>query len=646
MKKLLPLIIIMYSITLQAQNFGFEDGNFNDWDLYYGQNDRDKIFGFCFKKGISNIVGGQNSPNYHNLESQGFDPLLGSSILPKVIEGNFSARIGSNGTDTKKASRLSKTFIVTSSEPYLKINYAIVTTDPSHNSCENPYFLMTLKKSNGSQIYSEYIISDYSNPYFKQQGAYLYKDWDCIKVDLSNYIGQDLTIDFTVADCSQGANTHFTYVYIDGLNKDAIEPIFTLDKQVYCKDDIVYANASDSKGEIDHFWSIEESDENGNRIPSTEVNKWFVATQANSINLTDLYTSLGGSFKCNKWYNIKLAVKNNCVQWKETTQLISFSCPKVDAGKDLCCTNLTSMPVLGGLDANPNYTYEWFPKYGLSHPYGSKTFIDCDNEDINEFDCFNYTLRATDQNGCFSEDEVIIHFSKPDIDIIQSQSCCNNKLEIRRGCHTSVLWSTGETTNSINVTEPGIYSVTASNSCSSSTKSVTVNTLPAVNLSRNLWDNANKGFWYSNGSNVNANNSFIITHVQNPQPNSGIYFATEYKLDIYSRGGQIIHTIEKAVTNCNGFSNNDIKWDGKINGQQVQSGVYNARLYLKNCFHNEWVPIEVTYCNGYETVCLDLRCEGGLGFKCGFFKVENCYKIGKICNDERRHNIFPINIQF
>ena len=113
-------------------------------------------------------------------------------------------------------------------------------------------------------------------------------------------------------------------------------------------------------------------------------------------------------------------------------------------------------------------------------------------------------------------------------------------------------------------------------------------------------------------------------------------------------GGQIIRVIENTINNCNGFPDNAISWDGKVNGQQVQDGVYNARLEIKNCrYKDEYKKVKILYCKSTVTDCLDLRCVISLPpyfHPCGFLKDELCYKMGTYCNDEAQEFIIPILI--
>jgi hypothetical protein len=596
-------LFILCFTPLNSQNLGFESGNFNNWNLYSGENNRLSIFGICINNGIKNIAGGLNSPNHHNIMTPGFDPLLGGSVLPRVIEGNFSARIGSYSVGLK-ASRLSRDITVSASEPFLKINYAIVMKDPGHNRCRNPYFQIRITKQNGSKIYEERIIADNSDPYFKTASGHLYKDWDCNLFDLAAYVGQTVRLEIEVRDCSKGARDHFTYVYIDGINKDVIEADFTMPKDVYCANEIITANASASYGEIDHFWSIEESDQFGNRYPSTEVSKWFTASQAGSINLSNLYQSLGGTFKCNTYYRIKLAVKNNCVPWKEVTKLIQISCPIANAGADICCSD-QSPDIIGSIIPNPDYTYQWSPQYGVSNPTNSSTLVDCDNDEITEQgDCFEYQLTVTDQYGCQATDEVRVFFAPPKFTLSQAQGCCGVRLFIQDdGCYTDIQWSTGESNvREIQVDEAGTYSVTLTNTCGQTTKSITVTNVDLVVEFQTIYPEFIAGAGMTpNGDGIN--DELVIYHFASDAPLKGqpiAYNATEYELHVVGRSG-VVYKVAEGNT-CDGFYNGEIRWDGKINGQLVQDGVYTYFLKVRNCAY-PW--IEVPVITGTEFECID-----------------------------------------
>jgi hypothetical protein len=448
------------------------------------------------------------------------------------------------------------------------------------------------------------LVADNNDPYFKKAAGVLYKDWDCYSFDLSNYAGETVRLEIETRDCSKGAPDHFAYAYIDGINQEVIEPSFSLPKNVYCGGENITADASASFGEIDHFWSIEESDQFGNRYPSTEVSKWFTASQAGAINLTDFYRSLGGTFKCNTYYRIKLAVRNNCVNWKETTQLIQISCPDANAGADICCSD--QLPdIIGSLFPNPNYTYQWSPQTGLSNPTNSSTLVDCDNPEIAEQgDCFQYKLTVTDQYGCQAEDEVRVFFAPPKFILSQAPGCCGVRLFIQDdGCYTDIQWSTGETNvREIQVDEAGVYSVTLSNTCGQTTKSITVTNVDLIEEFQTIYPEFIAGSGMTpNGDGVN--DELVIYHFASDAPLKGqpiAYNATEFELYVVGRGG-VVYKVATGST-CDGFYNGEIRWDGKINGQLVQDGVYTYFLKVRNCAY-PW--IEVPIITGTEFECID-----------------------------------------
>ena len=125
----------------------------------------------------------------------------------------------------------------------------------------------------------------------------------------------------------------------------------------------------------------------------------------------------------------------------------------------------------------------------------------------------------------------------------------------------------------------------------------------------------------------------IVYHTEATDPPYGRYSATHYKLDVYNRWGQLIRVMEDSIDLCSGFPPETIGWDGKVDGQYVQEGVYNMRLYLKNCRYQDWVPMKVTWCSRLETICLDSECLLSLiRFNpCGFLKDLACYEVGQRC---------------
>ena len=200
-------------VQSSCNNTNFNNGNFTGW---YGTT------------GLS-LVGPTNAqtPNYvstaygiingrQTIMTNGNDPCGG---FPRVdpLGGPFSVRLGNNNVDSE-AEQLMQTFLVSISNSSFTYRYAVVLEDPGHGSNEQPFFRALLRDQNGNIIpCSDFVVSAGSNipGFFNSTNCpgVVYKPWSTVNVDLTNYIGQQVTVEFTTGDCSQGA--HYGYAYID-----------------------------------------------------------------------------------------------------------------------------------------------------------------------------------------------------------------------------------------------------------------------------------------------------------------------------------------------------------------------------------------------------------------------------------------------
>jgi len=128
-------------------------------------------------------------------------------------------------------------------------------------------------------------------------------------------------------------------------------------------------------------------------------------------------------------------------------------------------------------------TYKWTPNMGLN----SYTIS---NPKASPADTITYTLAVINTaNGCKSEDSVKIDVKPvPDADILGADTstiCMGSSILLTSTNGSSYLWSTGATTQSINVNTAGKYSVdvTYANGCTdnSDITSIFVNPLPTAN---------------------------------------------------------------------------------------------------------------------------------------------------------------------
>lgn len=136
--------------------------------------------------------------------------------LPIVCPGYaFSARLGNQNTGAQ-AEGLSYTINVAtdSSNALFLYNYAVVMQDPGHTPAQQPRFELQVRDAFGNIIpCTSYLVSAAANiPGFQSAGSVRWKPWESVGVDLSPYIGQQVTIEMRTGDCSQSG--HYGYAYI------------------------------------------------------------------------------------------------------------------------------------------------------------------------------------------------------------------------------------------------------------------------------------------------------------------------------------------------------------------------------------------------------------------------------------------------
>ncbi len=187
-------------------NEDFENGNFNGWNGFTGCN---PIYSGCAGNCCPNtgIISGR-----HTIESSGVDPI---GNFPKVFPGgNHSVRLGNSSTGGE-AESLTKSFFVNNTNKIFSYHYAVVLNDPNHDKSHQPYFEIVMFDKNRDTVpCSLYkVVSGQGIPGFKSNGTWVYKEWSSNVVDLTNYIGQTVTIQFSTFDCGWGG--HAGYAYLD-----------------------------------------------------------------------------------------------------------------------------------------------------------------------------------------------------------------------------------------------------------------------------------------------------------------------------------------------------------------------------------------------------------------------------------------------
>ena len=245
MKKIIVLIAftMLSGISFsQCVNADFSLGNFTNWTGSVGT----YSLGVYSPTG-SMVVGTQNSNTYTTdigrqtiiTDTSLRDPETQNVLKETPPNGSNSCRLGNPRTgscDGGKAQeeQLVYSYLVNSSNCIFNYQYAVVLHDITggHTSLAMPKFSISIFNSLGV------IVPDSVHGYFEVSGYFGYtgldhclpdtldacnkrdtvfwKDWTSADVDLSGYIGQNITIQFNTRDCNPNgsAGIHFGYAYI------------------------------------------------------------------------------------------------------------------------------------------------------------------------------------------------------------------------------------------------------------------------------------------------------------------------------------------------------------------------------------------------------------------------------------------------
>ncbi|MGE0567050.1 MAG: PKD domain-containing protein [Bacteroidia bacterium] len=195
--------------TLSAQaanctNIDFETGNTQGWTTSCG------FHPIWNNQGCCGNPGGQQTIMTGNAA----DPFGGFPVV--APGGQFSLRLGNNGVGGQ-ADRLEQTFLVSAANANFTYKYAVVFQDPGHTQAQQPAFVIEMFDSLNNAIPCTYynVSAGQNIPGFvNANNGVVYKPWTDVVVDLTNYIGQNVTIRFTTYDCALGG--HFGYAYLDG----------------------------------------------------------------------------------------------------------------------------------------------------------------------------------------------------------------------------------------------------------------------------------------------------------------------------------------------------------------------------------------------------------------------------------------------
>lgn len=238
-------------------NMDFEEGTFNGWILQRGKQPGNAPYA------VNNMV--NSAPNIqHFIFNGGNDPVVG---IPRVNPdgGQYSARLGNGNSSNADVAIMRQTYMVDATNTLFSYSYAIVVQDPGHTLNEQPYFVLRMYDQAGNDIpcgsYS--VQSNSSNPDFQSgPGSVLYQNWKTSFAPLEAYIGQNVTIEFRAADCSQFG--HYGYAYVDA-SCSVFEIETSTGDNIICGNEFITLTAP--SGAASYQWS------NGATTQSIQVNQ-------------------------------------------------------------------------------------------------------------------------------------------------------------------------------------------------------------------------------------------------------------------------------------------------------------------------------------------------------------------------------------
>ncbi len=450
-------------------NIDFENGNFNNWQTYSGTV---KAVGTTNTITVNPVA---PAANRHTIitaaTTPATDPYGGFPVLCPNGSGT-SVRLGNNSVGAQ-AERISYTFTVpvTSFGYSLVYQYAVVLQDPDHQPFEQPRFTAKVWDVAAGQylpcVSFEYVATS-NLPGFlpgavvrPQDTSVYYKPWSAVQINLTNYQGRQIRLEFTTADCTRGA--HFGYAYVD-VNSGCSSPIGNAE---YCLG-APNITLSGPAGYQSYSWTMNNfttyigNNQNQTITPPPAANT-VVAVSVKPFN----------GFGCPDTIYTTVRVK---------------ATPTPKAGNDQVICKGDYAPIGVG-PALPGHTYFWTPINVASATTA-----------VNPTVPTNYILHESlDSTGCSANDTVRITPVTVDtsLRVIGNTVFCRGQtisvqLSVNTG-YTGIRWFQngsvipGANSNVYTVTAPGTYHAVVNNqTCFDTTRDITITSSPPSNVAYNI----------------------------------------------------------------------------------------------------------------------------------------------------------------
>ena len=302
------LLIFLSNVTIaqtDCTNLGFEQGNFEGWDLGVGCKPEGKHnpgngtvnFGHCCDQTqvdkfqqccvfpsipVRNDASITDWDATHTMCTRGMiDSLSGFEVVPPNIPNfpatNFSIRLG-NARNKGQAEMIERKIRVTQDNALIAFQFAFVMNDPADNVEQHggakglPYFeikvyegadtantipcsVRRFNSSQGANVKDGVPDPNYPDYTWVENMKLTYTDWEIAFVDLTDKIGEEVTLRVTNTDCSLGG--HFGYTYFSAFCKEFIPMV---DATICAGDSVVLTSPYPIIG-YDLVWSTGQTTE-------------------------------------------------------------------------------------------------------------------------------------------------------------------------------------------------------------------------------------------------------------------------------------------------------------------------------------------------------------------------------------------------
>jgi gliding motility-associated-like protein len=496
-------------------NSNFILGNFTGWEGDYGDFWNPAIYnGFA-------------STRHTIIQAPAIlDPNTCNELNPVPPGEEYSLRLGNEGVGAE-AEQIRYSVNVTEETSLFICKYAVVLENPDHDPDEQPSFNFEVADIYGKLIDSVcgyyYVYAHQGIPTWHSCGEVIWKDWTTVGIDLTQYIGQTVTIIFTTKDCLKKG--HFGYAYLSAYCSQ-FQIVFG-----YCPNDTI-ATVTAPPG-FSYLWA------NGDTTQSTTI-----------------YNPVFGMID-----SCELTSANGC----KVTLTGTFKPTLVDAdfGYQRKCAG-TPVPFYDSSTTNQNIITNWIWDFGDNSSI--VTNIQNPQHVYNSSGSFYATLIVSSAEGCPDTITRLVEvLSTPGVDFTTDATCGKKTLhdtiyfdgqvhlEVKQG-YDHYTWNTGDSAYSILVTKEGWYKVTVENAGICNT---TDSVLMLYCMSLQMPDAFTPNY-------DGLNDLFRpVTQSEN---------ITSFTMLIFDKWGENI------------FETQDIRhgWNGTIEGKPAPSGVYMYTISFRN----------------------------------------------------------------